>query len=248
MRPALALILAVLAAAPASAGTRELRFSVDWGPVALAEVRFALSRQASELSLVGEAETDGLGALLSPFRVRNAAAWNADGSRSYRVEVTSRGVTEARELHWPAAGLPHLREAPEAEEEPLTPVPEGATLATVDPLFPVLDAMARLDRGEGCTGRWPVWDGTRRFDVSLADLGAEEVAADRDWTYAGPARACRLGVQRIGGFPVRGRWQTPEAEVRRIVWFADIDGRGHVPVRFEVNWPLGIATARIDLR
>lgn len=247
-----AVFAGLLAAAPAAAtdggpGSTWL-FQVDWGPVGLAEVRVRVAEAAGTTRLEGAVETAGLGALLSSFRAETRVTYHADGSRLYLLDLERRGTTDRLDLLWPAAGEPVARALPEPEEdEPLTPIPPGETLGTVDPAFPVWDLMARLDRGEGCTAQHRVWDGVRRYDIGFADLGAETLPADRDWTYGGPARACRMTFRRVGGFPAEVADNAREADFSRTLWLAPLAGR-HVPVRFRAAWPLGVATARIDFR
>jgi hypothetical protein len=164
--------------------------------------------------------------------------------------VESGGATERRAMDWTAAGLPVVLAAGEPDEDdgPLTPIPEGETLGTVDPFAPVLGALARLDAGQDCAATWRVYDGTRRYDVSMTDLGDETLEGDRDWTYAGPARKCRILFKRIGGFSADRPPRAPESDYTRLIWFAPLDAGRHLPVRFRAEWSLGYATARIALR
>lgn len=241
MRLALALILA---AAPALAEQRhDLAFSVEWGPVPLADVRFSLRRSEGLTALDGSAVTVGAADLFSGVTIQQSTRYTGPGETLY-VSVTDDGDgPESRIVAW-KEGAPVRIEAPPSEEE-LTPIPEGEMARTVDPGFPWLDTMQRLDAGRGCGGTYRVFDGIRRMDITVTALGTDALEDDRGWTYEGAAIACRLGFRRIGGFPVDR--DVTESDYQRTIWFAEMDG-AHVPVRLSVEWPLGYATARIDLR
>lgn len=83
----------------------------------------------------------------------------------------------------------------------------------------------------------------------MSPAGSDRLDADRDWTYSGEAVRCVMRFRRVGGFPVeRTGWTQEEDDVTRHVWFARLDDGRYGPVRMRVSWPLGYATARIDLR
>lgn len=244
MRHALVLAAALTAALPAAATERlDLSYSVEWGPVALAEVRFVLQRGAGVTALDAGAATVGAADAFAGFAMQQAVRYRGPGDTLY-VAIMDRGDgPEQRLVAW-EGGVPVRVEAPLPEEE-LTPIPEGEMAGTVDPAFPWLDTLDRLDAGQGCGGTYRVFDGIRRLDVTVIPAGPEALEDDRGWTYEGPAVACRLAFRRVGGFPVER--ETVESDYSRTIWFAEIGG-GHVPVRLSVEWPLGYATARIDLR
>lgn len=247
MRPARLLLALLCLAVPATAGAaNRIAFKVDWGPIAVAEAEVTIRREAGRTWMNGRAAARGLGALLSGFTLSNAVRYGPEG-REIRVEILREGATDLLEMAWTPGGDPVILAAGEPEEEPLTPIPPGELAGTVDPFFPFLDMMARLDSGGDCTRAYRVYDGTRRYDLTFADQGSEAVEADRRWTYDGPARRCSLHFQRIGGFEVAEDRPVREAEIDRRIWFARLDG-AHVPVRFAVDWALGTAVARIDLR
>lgn len=247
MRKARLLLSLVCLALPASAaGAERIAFRVDWGPIAVAEIEVALRREDGRTWMNGRAAARGLGALLSGFTLRNSVSYGPEG-REVRVEIARDGETDLRKMSWTPEGVPVILAAGEEEEEPRTPIPPAELADTVDPFFPVLDMMARLDTGGDCARTYRVYDGTRRYDLRFADLGADAMEADRGWTYDGPARRCSLHFLRVGGFPVEEDRPVREAEIDRQIWFAPMDG-AHVPVRFAVDWALGTAIARIDLR
>lgn len=223
---------------------RRLRFAVEWGPVPLAEVEFVLARGDGLTALDGSARTVGAADLFAGMAVTQSIRYSPPAKALY-ISLWDDGDGSARQriVAWDG-GTPVRIEAPPPEEE-LTPIPEGELEGTVDPAFPWLDTIARLDAGGRCTGAYRVFDGVRRLDLTLTDLGAAMLEDDRGWTYSGPAVACGLEMRRVGGFPPER--DVAESDYDRVMWFARVGG-AHMPVRLSVEWPLGYATARIDLR
>lgn len=244
--------LASRADAPVVAATdapeRVLRWAVDWGPASLAEITAEIRRDGDAMEIAGVVETRGLGAWFGGFRAEQRARRGPAGPESFLTHVDDDGEQVSRRVTW-TDGAPRTEVLiPPKEEKARTPIPAGALAEAVDPLSPLLEAMARIEAGEGCALRRTVYTGTSAFRVILTDAGRERLEADRTWTWGGEALRCRMRIERIGGFPLEpGRWRAEESEVTRDIWFGDVAGMA-TPVRMLVSWPLGYATGRIDLR
>jgi hypothetical protein len=111
---------------------------------------------------------------------------------------------------------------------------------TIDPLTATLAAIET-----GCRGTLRVFDGRRRYNLNMTDMGEAEVEAASQQLYAGPARRCRAVVEALGGF-----WQTDprqsETPTTLDSWIAvPHAGMPPLPVYLELNGPRG--TLRIRL-
>lgn len=229
---------------------RAWRYAVDWGPASLAELTITLTQEGDETVLFGAGHGAGLLMMFSDFSVTHTGRYGPEGPRefvargSFGDEHTDRRVTFV-------PGKEPLTEtlvAPSDDDEPRTPIPDGALTGAVDPMFPILSAMRKIDAGGGCEGDHRVYTGRSAFQMTLRDLGPETLEADRDWTWSGPAQRCSITMRRIGGFRLKTNWwDQDEADVTRDIWFAALPG-GAAPVRVRIEGPLGFAVGRIDLR
>ena len=236
---------------PPDAAARAWRYAVDWGPAALAELSVRLTEDGDETILTGDGRGAGLLLFFSDFELSQTGRYGPEGPREFiargRVgdERTDRRVIFAPG-ETPVSEV--LAAPPGDDDEPRTPIPDGALMGAVDPMFPILSAMRSIDGGGGCAGDHRVYTGRSAFQMTLRDLGPEMLEADRDWTFAGPARRCSISMKRIGGFRLKSNWwDQDEADVTRDIWFAALPG-GTAPVRMQIEWPLGHAVGRIDLR
>ncbi len=229
---------------------RVYRFAVDWGPAPLAELSVRREEKGGVIRVEGEGRSVGLVSVFADFLVRQDAAYGPDGAARVSTESRWGDRRAARTVSYAPGAKPevetHLDTGPNRER---TPIPEGELVGAVDPLRPMIDALRSLDAGGGCGGGWRVFSGSTRFDVTMTPAGRDQLAADRDWTYSGDAVSCDMRFHRVGGFPVEDSgWSQDEADVTRRIWFARLDDGRYGPVRMQVSWPLGYATARIDLR
>jgi uncharacterized protein DUF3108 len=122
---------------------------------------------------------------------------------------------------------------PDTEER--TPIPPGQLLGAVDTFTGVLQMSRTLARGGGCARRIPIFDGTRRFDLVLTDLGTRELKHSDYTFYEGPARLCRVRQERIGGFLVRDADEKNRAQEGQAWIAAVLPDTPPVPVRIEFN-------------
>ena len=117
---------------------------------------------------------------------------------------------------------------------------------SVDPFTALLEVLDRLGTAGRCEGQTRIWDGRRLYELRVSHLGAEELAADRPWSYSGAAVACLLETKRIGGFRREaGKWAKPDAETRRVVWAARTTDNRWVPVRGEFDSTYGKVIGRL---
>lgn len=227
---------------------RTFSYAVDWGPLPLAEVTLSLEPSADGLTAAARGASLGVAAMFSRFEVEQSSAYGPEGVL-HEARGRFSGRESLRRVRWDGDGAAEVLTAQEARRDPgpLTPIPAAEMADTVDPAFPVVDALNRVAQGQGCGGTWRVFDGVRRMNITLTDEGPDTLTADRDWTYAGPARRCRLSFERVGGFPPPKPDAPAERDYARLLWIAELP-EGPAPVRLEVSWPLGVAVGRIDLR
>lgn len=250
-----ALPLALLAALPAAHSasaqerTRAFRYAVDWGPAALAELELRVTEGEAETRIAAEARSTGLLSVFSDFEAVQTARHGPQGPEHFLSHGSWGDDQSAREVFF-GDGPPRAETivASTEEDEPRTPIPDGALDAAVDPFHPFLTALAQIEAGGGCDHAADVFTGRSAFRVSLTAMGDEVLEADRDWTYGGAAQRCRIGIERIGGFPLDGgRWRQKEEDVTRDLWIAVLEDGRAAPVRMRVSWPLGYAVGRIVL-
>ncbi len=243
------LALALILAAPAAAQDRASRlYHLDWGPLSLADIRISREAIPDGVRLVMDARTLGVATLFSDVLMRQTTTRIQDGPRTFRVSGMMDGEDGVREVRWPSPGArPVVTEPGPPPDGPLTPLPEGALASAVDPGSAALLTLAQAEAGRGCGGTWRLFDGVRLMEMTVIDEGEERLVADRDWTYSGPALRCRIRLKRLGGFPADEPRETEEREYDRRLWLAPVEG-DMAPVRLEIDWPLGAATARVDLR
>ena len=176
-----------------------LDYEVRYGPLQVLAMRTTARFDGERYLASSDAHTVGVVALLFPWRAASTTnGLRADGAMRplrYRSSGEYRGRLRLAEIEYDGGGALRVHVDPTAEADDRDAVPPALQLATVDPLTASLAAVAL-----GCRGTLRVFDGRRRYDLLLNDLGAAETPSARHTIYAGPARHCRGTIQSIGGF------------------------------------------------
>jgi hypothetical protein len=250
MRPAvLATAFAVLTTAPASAATVELDFTAYGGGLRIAE---------------GTLRLDADGVTSGPYSVRLDAGWASWITlfTTFRYEAEAAGTLgnpSVRPARFESerrlrrkhdvmridftSSTPAVRREPVGDPHDATLVPEEARRGTADPLSVGAAVIAAAGSASACSGRYPVYDGRRRYDVLMKPLGREILQPSSRRMAAGPAEACLVTLRPVAGFqrdvnPDRFFVQGVDRTAK--LWFAPAAPQGRVvPVQVEVATTLG---------
>lgn len=239
-RPTLALLLALALLGPArtAAAAPDLALAYEaWqGGLYVMRIETDLRRGSAAYRIATTAETDGLIGWLFPYRLetRTRGRAGADGLAPRRFDVATRehGETKRRSILYRDDGALEVIRRP--AEPPKADAPPASLLrGSVDPASALMTLAERFAADGRCTGRVAVFDGRRRYDLALADLGPARLGKSRYSLYAGPARRCRATVIRLAGFRRHGSslGRVPDSID---VWLAPpLPGAPPLPVRLQ---------------
>lgn len=215
---------------------------------------FSMSAQA-EVPVAGDGvTTDGIYALqanmvtqgsmatLYPYRMSVAANGRLAAGRAQPTQYHSEGQimskTENVTLTYGADGkvaikaVPLTRQAQEAAAQ-------GTANGTIDPASLVLAVIANYAQNQTCTGSYKLFDGVRRYDLTVTEIGNGNVQMYKRSFYQGPAVECQAVPQLIEGFvqmAVESKLYPQSANI----WLANaVEGMPAVPVRIETQNALG---------
>ena len=79
------------------------------------------------------------------------------------------------------------------------PIPSGMLKETIDPLTAIVQINRRLERGMGCNATLPVFDGRRRYDLTLVDRGELTLKQTPFSVFQGKALVCAINANMLGG-------------------------------------------------
>lgn len=120
------------------------------------------------------------------------------------------------------------------------------------PLAGIAGLILHVTDGGACDVTLPMYDGKRRFEAILADLGTTALEETRYGIYSGPVRHCRLTLSAVAGD--FGRFDDPREVPEAAgplpfaldVWMASPGpGLASVPVRIDAPFPFANAVIHL---
>lgn len=243
--PPTLLVAMLIARAAAAAPGAVLDYEVRYGPLQVLALRTTARFDGDRYQATTAARTVGVVAMLFPWN----AASDSRGMRDdrsmrplrFRTAGEYRGTHRLAEIDYQGDAGPHVHVDPPAEDDDRDPVPAALQQATIDPLTASLAAVS-----SGCRGTLRVFDGRRRYDLVLSDLGETTTPPSRHTRYAGRARHCRALIQPLAGF-WRSEPRHDERPTQVDYWIAsprpDLIA---VPVYLELSAPRGTLAVHLS--
>jgi len=186
--------------------------------------------------------TQGSLATLYPYRMTVSANGKLASARAQPAQFHSEGQvmskTESVTLTYAKSGkvaikaVPMTRQAQEASAQ-------GTANGTIDPASLVLAVIANYAQKDTCTASYKLFDGVRRYDLNVTEVGDGNVEMYKRSYYQGPATACQATPQLIQGFSQMAVQSQLYPESAKI-WIANaVKGMPAVPVRIYTQNALG---------
>lgn len=175
-----------------------LDYDVRYGPLSILAIRTSAWIAGERYQTESRMQTEGVIGYLFPWHAdgRSQGIVDGDAWRPERHRLTGAYRSEKRSVAIDyAGGTVRAAVEPPPADDYRTQVPVALQQNTIDPLTASLAAV-----GTGCRGTLPVFDGRRRYDMVLRDLGPADLKRSRHGVYAGPTRRCRADVRPVAGF------------------------------------------------
>lgn len=220
-----------------------LSYEVWKGGFHALDLKANLARGNGDYLISFAATTRGIIGWIYPYLLEGEAGGKlADGGpRPDRFATLSRSRSDEkrRAISYLGDGtLVTWNDPPRSVENDEESVPTSMRRNTLDPASAILSVVDAVTRAGKCEGDYPVYDGRRRFDLSISLIGPDSLAPSRYSSYSGPATLCRVAVNKLAGFRNRGGEGGLPAIIN--VWLASVvDSEPMVPVRLEGEAALG---------
>ncbi len=207
-----------------------------------AEARLENGGQTYRISAA--AETQGMLGWFNPWKGQTESRGRIVADRVVPQRHDNRGTADEGErvvtLRYDEAGnIAETKVLPEQDWEDRHPLPADAGEGTLDPLSIIAGLAQLLQSGGSCEGRFAVFDGRKRYDLTVADAGTRKLEPNDYSIFDGEARGCQLDYEMLGGHRVeRNKYAATARE--RIIWVARPAAEAPlIPVRLQIETAYG---------
>jgi hypothetical protein len=250
----LALASAVSLSAPAraveatAARTLDLTYDVYLGGLHIFTLDVAMTLRPDRYRVSAEGQTEGMVGWLYAWDVKLAAEGLERNDRieplRYVTNSAWQGTRRTVDLGFAEGGRYALERTPPPEPDPDIEggLPETLPEGTVDPLSLAVAASRTLAETGRCNQTVPVFDGQRRYDLTLRHVDEATLPPSDYSIYQGRAVRCTVSMKRISGFrkswKSKRQWDAPSSAPT--IWVAAIrPDLPPVPVRYDGAIALG---------
>lgn len=251
---------AARAAERAAARTLDLTYDVYLGGLHIFTFDVDMTLQPDRYRVAAEGATQGMVGWMYGWQTSLSAEGRERNGRiapeRYDAESNWQGNQRTVQLGFAGDGGYELERTPPPEPDPDVEggLPETLPEGTVDPLSLAVAASQALVETGRCDQTVPVFDGQRRYDLTLTQIDEATLPASEYSVYQGRAVRCGISMKRISGFrkswKSKRQWDAPTSAPT--LWVAAIrPDLPPVPVRYDGAIALGnivIHLTKADVR
>ena len=231
----------------------DLLYDISWGALHLAEATSRWEMQDDKAVILGSVKSDGIAALVSGFQSASSAEIKFYASEWHPVYLSLSRITKSKQIassvHWSASGdiLSDVQQPP-PDLDKVFPILEKLKQNVIDPYSAVMRQLDYIGANDKCAGSYAIYDGLRRFEMQFDTVGNIELVADRPFGFDGQALHCQITVFPKGGHRIESSWhKKPDKDRQLSVYLGRFPGGLVLPVRVEIEAPIGIGVARLNM-
>ena len=231
----------------------DLLYDISWGALHLAEATSRWEMQDDKAVILGSVKSDGIAALVSGFQSASSAEIEFYASEWHPVYLSLSRITKSKQIassvHWSASGdiLSDVQQPP-PDLDKVFPILDKLKQNVIDPYSAVMRQLDYIGANDKCAGSYAIYDGLRRFEMQFDTVGNIELVADRPFGFDGQALHCQITVFPKGGHRIESNWhKKPDKDRQFSVYLSRFPGGLVLPVRVEVNAPIGTCVARLNI-
>jgi hypothetical protein len=194
------------ASLPAQAQQTRLLYAGFLQDAQVMTVKFDLSAPGGAgYSIDAGGDLIGILASMYPFHMQLSSQGRLTAAAAapshFRSDIAAEGEQRMVTLTYGAGGVVQMVDQPPTEEGQLA-MSRGLVSGTIDPLSAIAAIARGIASGHGCSGQLPVFDGARRFDLTLMPLPAStQLPQLSRIALKTPPHGCDAALTLISGFP-----------------------------------------------
>ena len=245
---------AVSAATPDHSGARYgVIYKTEFGAIDVGTSEANWHIEESRFSMNGAFKSAGIATLFADFEgyVSISAIRLSEQWQGQKMGIASAYKSKANiaETAWSADGKTATAKTdPPPDLEEVYPVDAAMMRDVTDPFSAMMTMLDRLKAGRPCEGRFQIFDGRRRAELTFSDLGTETLVPDRNFAFSGRTRVCGIDSNPIGGHrrksPLR---QEKDSSPKTRAYVAELAKNVLVPVRIENDLFFGRLVTRLNM-
>ena len=260
--------------------SKEFNYKFHWLYVPVAKLSinfnepFDADNERNHFEKKFQLSTEGPLKLIRNYQSTITKKFNNKGEWDYHLIGIDRGEPEEKLISYSSTSYPIVHTfIDDKGAEPLRD-DELKDPRLIDPVSVLLKTVQRLNENKACSNEFFVFDGKRKYKVTVKHVDDENLSRDRLWAFSGPVVHCQMRLfsaklfkgnkseypEEIGGpttdLPIGGSTentkyrdldnnQWPFNNEERVIDIWFSNEKEYVPVKFTITTPLGLIIGRV---
>lgn len=228
----------------------EMTYEVYFGGFHVLSARAALKRDTKNFTLSADAESTGILDFFFTWRGKTETAGQFADLSAVPIKHKNfgewNGSTRTVEVTYdPSGAVSDITVEPPTDPDEINALPEDAEVGTVDPLSVIAQMSEAITRGGACDGAFNVFDGKRRYDLSVTDQGPTVFEPNDFSVFDGEAKACFIEYTLLGGDRKEKSKYAKTARNRVVYVGRPLEEAPAIPVRLQIDTSYGMLMAHL---
>ncbi len=234
---------------PTPTPTLTLGYDVYLGGLNIFSFDAGFTRNGARYTISGGGKTKGIVRLVWRWAVKTTSTGMLKGgkvvSHSYDVATLRKKKHKLMQLLFKGRGAYAITRTPadSPRKRKKRKLPKSIPAGTLDPVSVALAVGGALEHGGSCGGKFPVFDGNRRYDLIFEKVGKEHLSKPGFSTFSGLTTRCRFTMKRVSGFRKKRfaiKFWDEEKHEQPQIWMGRLEkGLPLVLIQFQAEFNLG---------
>jgi len=230
---------------------KSLNYDIQWGHIVIGQITASLEKKYNGFILKLKSESKGPLSLLYNYKSKLfASSFKEDGVWKAKTYITDSSVRNQKyysRVNW------HRKDKkvdfqidPPLDLDKVYAVAHSTLENVIDPFTAILKVIEKVNNNKPCNSSVRIFDGRRRYNLSIKELEKKYLINDRPRSFMGNAVVCGIRVTPIGGHRIKSQWKPEIDKFSDIkIFFGTVDEDTHLPVRMHLNRWFGEITLRL---
>ena len=178
-------------------------FEVQFGNLIVGKAEVSLIKDEKKLRVKAKTKTAGFlntfyeyQGELSSWSLKNGKAWKP---HKFSTNGFFKNKNRISELSWDKDNSVSYKIDPVLDLKEVHDIDKSTLNKVIDPLTSIINVIESIKNTETCDQSFKIFDGRRRYDLKIKNLGKENLINDRPKSFSGNVTICGVKMIPIGG-------------------------------------------------
>ena len=225
-------------------------FEVQFGNLIVGKAEVSLINDEKKILVKAKTKTAGFlntffeyQGEVSSWSIKNREAWKP---HKFSTNGFFKNKNRFSELSWDKDNSVSYKINPVLDLKEVYDVDQSSLKNVMDPLTSIINVIENIKNTKSCDQSFKIFDGRRRYDLKIKNLGKENLINDRPKSFSGNVTICGVKMIPIGGHRLKSKWKPKQDKFSDFkIYFGKTSSGLLFPVRMNLERWFGTVVVRL---